>query len=575
VVETRSTWIAGAAAAVVMIALAVPAVRHLREQPPPPPPPVRLAFDAPAASRLGSGDESLDAAISPDGTEILFVATTDGVAGLWRRVLATGQTDRLTGTEGAQFPAWKQTRRTVSFFAGGRLRQLSLADGAIHDLAIVTTPGGASWMPDGSLLFAQGARTPIRRMLSGTVTDATKLAPGDRRHVFPAAAGDTGHFTYVAFRDDGRRTIRLVTADGERDLTDTAGHAQIAGGFLVYARDGVLLARSFDPETGTIGERSTPLAPSVGVSAAGHGMFAASPRLLVYAEGAPRPRDIDWLDLATMERTRVAEPADYWQVRISPDDRRAAVTVVDPLLRTLDVFVVAAAEAGDSQPVSRALAADSDPVWSPDGGTMLFRSMQGGRPMLFTRRVAARGTRDEPLPSARAGDTATDWRGDRILVHTEDTGATGADISMVGSDGGSRQAFASDPFNESDGRWSPDGEWIAYVSDESGEQDIYAARTGRAADRVRVSWAGGTKPRWSRDGLSIFFVRGTQIMRADRGAGSAPRFAAAVPVLDAPGLRDFDVAHRSNRLVLLVPAPASHESSASAILDWASAVAAQ
>ena len=567
-------WIGGAAAAAVFVGLAVPAVRHLREEPPPPSPPVHLAFDPPPGSEHGSGDESLDAAISPDETHIAFVATTDGLARLWRRALATGRTDLLPGTEGAQFPAWKPTGRALSFFAGGRLRQLSLADGAVSDLADVTTPAGASWMPDGSLLFAPGTRGPIRRMLAGAVSDATALGPGDRGHVFPVAAGGPGEFTYVAFRDDGRRTIRLVTADGERDLADTAGHAQIAGRVLVYARDGVLLAQPYDPETRTVSGRSTPLAPAVGVSATGHGMFAASSRLLLFSDGTPRPRDIAWLDPGTAELTRMAEPGDYWQVRLSPDDARAAVTMVDPLLRTLDIFVLPAGGAGDALPLSRALAADTDPVWAPEGGRVLFRSMQGGRPRLFTRPLDARGTPDEPVGGSDAGDTATDWRAGRLLVHTEG-GASGADILSIALQGGSREPVAADPFNETDGRWSPDGEWIAFVSDESGRPDIYAVRPGPSAERIRVSFAGGSRPRWSRDGRSIFFVRGTRIVRADRAPGATPRFSAAVPVFDAPGLRDFDVAHRSNRLAVLVAAPAGRPPAVSAVLDWASAAADQ
>ncbi len=566
----RLHWILSGAAIVVVAALAVPTVRHLREEPPPPPPPVHLAFDAPPGAELGSVDEALDAAVSPDEADVVFVATTQGVAQLWRRALATGRTSVLPGTDGARFPAWKQSGGVVSFFADARLRQISLADGTVRDLADAPAPAGAAWLPDGSLLFAPSSRTPIRRLLEGRLDDATVFRPGDRGHAFPAASGSGGEFTYVAFRDDGRRTVRLAGPQGEQDLTDTGGHAQRAGAFLVYARDGVLLGARIDAETRSTVGRSLVLSPSVGVSPEGHAMFAVSPRLLLVSGTAPRPREIAWFDAAHRPLGRIAEPGDYWQVRLSSDDRLAAITLVDPLLRTLDVFVAPASGSGDATPVTRALAADTDPVWSPDGGRMVFRSLQSGRPMLFTRRVGLRGAEDTALEGALAGDTATDWRGRRVLVHTASTGASRSDIVAVDSQDGSRSPVAADPFNETDARWSPDGRWIAYVSDESGQPDVYVVRDGPPSDRVRVSFAGGVKPRWSADGRSIFFARGSRIMRAERVPGDMPRFAAAAPALDAPGLRDFDAAHRSDRLVVLLAAPGSRAPASTAIVSWQS-----
>ena len=564
-------WVTAAVAAVV-VSLAVPAVRHLREQPPPPPPPLYLAFEPPAGSVAGGGDDALDAAISPDESTIVFVASTDGVARLWRRFLETGRTEVLPGTDGAQLPAWKGTGRVVSFFSGGKLRQVSLTDGVVSDLADVPVPGGATWTPDGSLLFASGAGGPIRRMTAGRVSDATSLSPGDRGHTFPAAANGLSGFTYVAFRDDGRRTVRLVTATGERELTDTTGHAQIAAGFLVYARGGILLAQRFGMERGAVIGRSTPLAPSVGVSTTGHGMFAVSPRLLLYADAPPRPVDVGWIEPGSGALTRIAEPGDFWQLRLSPEDRFAAVTATAPLLRTLDVFLFPTSGDLGPQALTRALAADSDPVWSPDGRRVIFRSLQTGQPALFARPIGSSEADEEPVPAAERGDTATDWRGTRLLVHTAAAGATRSDVWEIDTATRRRAALVTDGFSESDARWSPDGAWIAYVSDESGQPDIYAMRTDGTGGRLRVSLAGGSKPRWSRDGRSVFFLRGSRIMRADFGASAPPRFETAVPILEAAGIRDFDVAPRSGRLAVLMPAPSGRPPVTGAIVNWPSVV---
>ena len=126
-------------------------------------------------------------------------------------------------------------------------------------------------------------------------------------------------------------------------------------------------------------------------------------------------------------------------------------------------------------------------------------------------------------------------------------------------------------FNDTDGRWSPDGSWLAYVSDEPGRPDIYATRWPKG-DRVRVSLAGGTHPRWSRDGRSIYFLRGSTIMRTSIEDGSPARFSPAVALLDAPGVRDFDIAHRRDALLALVPVAASSTTPVSGVIDWRSMI---
>ena len=558
------------ALAALAAALAVPALRHLREQPPPAPPPASLAFAPPPGTELGSGDDGLDAAIAADQSQIVFVATTNGVAQLWRQQLASGTVDRLPGTEHAQLPAWKHTGNVVAFFADNRLKQIALDDGTVRDLAAAASPRGCAWLPDGSLLFAPDARGPIRRLAGGEVTAVTTLGPGDRAHVFPAYAGPD-RFTYVAVRDDGRRTVRLVTEEATRDLTDTSGHAQIAGGYAVHARDGVLVAQRFDDEAGELTGRSVALSPAVGVSPAGHGMFAASDRLLVFADARPRQRALTWYDLASQATSLASDSGDLWQVRLAADDRRAAVTVLDPLLRTLDVMIMSTSGATDSQPLTRASAADSDPVWSPDGAQVLYRSAQSGLPRLLTRRVGVVGAPDEPFAGAQPGELATDWLrargGSDVLLQTAG-GAAGTDLFVLDVARNSRTAIANGGFNETDGRWSADGSWVAYVSDESGEPDVYATEPGTGR-RVRVSFDGGTRPRWSRDGRAIFFLRGAQIMRAER-TEDGRRFSAAQPVVDVPDLRDFDAAHLSDRLLLLAAAPRSRLPVVSAVVAWTS-----
>jgi dipeptidyl aminopeptidase/acylaminoacyl peptidase len=546
-----------------VVGLSIPVVRHLREVPPPPPPALTFTLGVPLGAELGSGDEPLDATISPDGRRIVFVATRAGTTMLWRRDLESDRNEPLAGTEGAQLPAWSANGDAILFFANTRLRELTLADASVSDLADAASPAGASSLADGSILFSPLATGPIRRLQGKTLTDATKLRAGDRAHVFPFNTGRGSDFVYTAVGETGRRTVRLVHDGEEHELAVTAGHGQIVAGILLVVRDDVLLAQRVDEAGGVIQGRSTTLINGVGVTSAGRSLFAASPRIVLTSASAPRARELAWFDLNGTRTGTMGEAGDLWQVRLSPDDQYAAVTHVAPLLRTLDINVVPAAAGASSQPLTLALAADSDPVWSPDGRRIAFRSLQTGRPAIYARRAHDKDAEDVAVAEGDA--TPTDWRGVNVIVHALES-ASARDINSIDDVRHTKTTLVKSGFNDTDGRWSPDGTWLAYVSDESGRPDIYANR--RDGSRVRVSFAGGTKPRWSRDGHSIFFLRGSTIMRAT--TGSPASFSPAVPVLDAPGIRDFDIAHRRDALISIVPVNASSSAQVPAIVDWQS-----
>jgi len=557
------TWIISALVLAV-IGLAIPVVRHLREVPPPPSPTLTLTFGAPPGTELGSGDEPLDAAISPDERTVVFVATRAGTTSLWRRSLDSESAEAVPGTEGAQLPAWNRAGNTILFFAGGRLRELSLANGKLSDIAEAPSPSGAASLPDGSILFAPQSAGGIQRFDRGQITSATTLRAGDRAHVFPWATGTGNDFVYTAVADNGRRTVRLVHEGGERDLGVTSGHGQIAGDYLLVVRDDVLMAQRV-VRSENLG-RSIPLITGAGTTTTGRNLFVASPRIVLSAPSSTRARELAWFDLSGMQTTTLGEAADLWQVRLSPDDRFAAVTLVAPLLRTLDITVVPTATSAPSRPLTLALAADTNPVWSPDGRRVAFRSLQTGRPTLLMKRAHDSDAEEETVSEDA---TPSDWRGSEIVAYTGE-GSGGADIVAIDAMSHARSTVVKSGFNDMDGRWSPDGAWIAYVSDESGRRDIYANR--RNGSRMRVSFGGGTQPRWSRDGRSIFFLRDSTIMRAALTSDSPASFATAVRVLDAPGIRDFDVAHQRDALLAIVPAGSSSSVPVNVIVDWQSMI---
>jgi Tol biopolymer transport system component len=565
---------AACAFAVVAAVLAWRLVAIWRQPPPPPPPSVHLQFTPPPGTIFGAGDDPFDAALSPAGDEVVFVATAGGRAQLWRRPMAAAVATPIPGTEGAVTPAWVPGQRAVSFFRNRALEVVALDTGAVTTVATgLVEPAGAAWLEDGSVLVGH-LRGPIDRWLGGKATGATRLG-NEVGHRFPARVGPAT-WVYLAERADGSRVIRLSRNGNHRDLTPADGHAMYVDGWLLYPRGGALLAQPLDVDTPQLTRRAEAVLAVVGVSSTGRTQAVASPRLLIAGRGAGPRHRLRWFDGAGQPQEPLSEPGDYWQVRLSPDDTQAAVTMLEPLLRTLDVYVLRGGS-GSPVPVSLGLAAESDPVWSPDGLSLLFRSLRGGQANLYTRRVGVQGAPETLAVQTPATEIPSDWTTAGDLLFSAVSGERAdTDIFRRGTDGRPAPVLP-DGFNQSDARVSADGRLVAYVSDESGQPDVYVTAwppRGPAPARTRVSQAGGSRPRWA--GRSLYFQRGDgEILRADPlpatdGAYTVPR-----QVLAIPGLRDFDVAHRGARLLAVVPETSMRPAPVEAVVNWTSTLAGQ
>ena len=578
------------AAAALAAVLAVPAIRHWRERPPEPAPPpqsLRAAWVPPDGVEIGAGaDYSFGLALAPDGRRLVYPGIKAGVVTLWLHDLRNGDTRSLPGSEQAAAPFWSGDGSRVGFFAGGQLRMVDLADGAVSSLADAPSPRGAAWNAAGDIVFAGSANSGlIKRSADGSIAPFTTLdaAASETSHSWPAFLPDGRHIAFLVSANDRARggiwitslddpsarerlvaseSQPLVVAPGPQALTPSGPQPPT----LLYLTDQVLVAHTIDPDSRTLRGRATPVGLSVGRGSLGQTFASASTDVLMFGAPASSLRELRWVTREGTTIGNASEPIDAWDLRIAPDGTRIAITEVDPQLRTLDVFI-----RSRSQPVGTRLSSSTDVdesgVWSPDG----LRIAWVWRRRNLMIRGAGAVLPEQTIATFDAPIQVWDWSGDggSLLI-----GRTNADTHddlwiQPPREGEAAQPYATAAFNQRFGAFSPDGRFIAYASDESGKFDIYVDTVPTAGNRVRVTTAGGTEPRWNRDGSGLFFRRGSEIHAVKMSRHGSSLVVDGIDRLFDSGapVRSYDVSP-DGRFLLNLPAQMPTQSSITIVHHW-------
>ena len=574
-------WIVRGAVLALLVVLAVPAVRHWREQTPTAPQPLR-AFWVPADPlTVGAGTNfPFGGAIAPDGRQFAFPAAHAGAVRLWLQDLSTGQSRALPSTDGAVLPFWSPDGRRVGFFADGKMRAIDLSSGSVHDLADAPAPRGGTWNAAGEIAFAPGAGGGLMvRSTDGSVTSFTTIDEAQREtsHRWPAFLADGRHVAYlVRAAEASREGIWMAAIDqpaSTRRVVGADAQAIVAGTTLLFASDEALMAQPLDPATGSPVGRATLVGLPVGRGPLDQLFATATPEVLVYSAPGTTLRELRWVERDGVEVARLGEPVEAWDLRVAPDNARVAVTELDAQLRTLDVWIQ---EGG--QPVPRRLSpstsADEGAVWSPDGTRVAWVS--GGRRV--TIRGAGAVLPEQVVATFDPPVRTWDWSRDgRWLVVGRSKADTREDLWLVPSSGtGEARAYTTAAFNQRDGVVSPDGRFMAYASDESGHFDLYVDTFPTPHARTRVTTAGGTEPRWRRDGRELYFRRGSEVhvvtfgdvasgARVESGIG---RITSARLFDTGLDLRAYDVSADGRRFLLNLPGSSHAPRAASLVVNW-------
>ena len=489
----------------------------MRPGPPPPRPATRFAVAPPSTVQLGFSG----LALSPDGRSLVYIGISDGILQLYRREMDQLEAVPIRGTEGAGFPFLSPDGESVGFFADGALKKVSLAGGPAVTLCDVPGPRmGASWGPDDTIVFAYtGAPGLMKVSAAGGVAEPVTTVDADQ--------GEAGHrwldmlpdgkavlFTvWSTSLDDARIAVRSLETGEQRVLVDGTSPRYAPTGHIIFARDASLWAVPFDVDALEVTGPIAPVLEGVQLNGGGLALFTlAGDGSLAYVPGTVGgvlDGTLVWVSRDGREVEPIAdEPLEFPRyLRLSPDGRRLALIIGPSNEGDLWVY-----DLEGRPPTPLTLEGHNlYPVWMPDGTRVAFQSTRAGAENLFSMPADGSTLDPEPLLASPNPLAPASWSPDgRELIFLEQRPETGSDILALPIEGEPRVVVGTE-YNEGGAALSPDGQWLAYVSNVTGGPEIWVLPYPGPGAPLRISPNGGVEPVWARDGRELFYLEGNTI----------------------------------------------------------------
>jgi serine/threonine-protein kinase len=570
----RQRLILSACALLLIAAITGIVVWNLKPMPAPVALPVtRMVINLPPGQQLAGLDVGPAVALSPDGTHLAYVARQGGTQQLYLRAMDSLEAKPIHGTEGGTIPFFSPDGQWLGFFTGNKLMKVSVSGGAAVTLGDASFPHGASWGSQGMIAFAPTTVSALLQVsdAGGTPQPLTRLVKEDVAHRWPEflpsgkavlfAAGPTA----INF-SNARLAVQPVGTGEPRDLVQEGMSPRYApSGHLVYAQGGSLMAVPFDPQRLVVTGTAVPMIEGVlqsPVSGAAQYTFSATGSLIYVLGSFQSARSrLVWVSRNGAEQPLAAPPHTYQFPRLSPDGRRVALGITESESQTWlydlsrDTLTRFTFE-GNYNPVS---------AWTPDGKRIAFESNKDGPPNIFWQLADGSGGL-ERLTTSEYVNAPFSWSPDgQLLAFIELNPTTGFDIwvlRMSDPSPGSGQVRKAEPFlrtrfNETSPRFSPDGRWLAYVSDESGRNEVYVQPYPGPGGKWQISTEGGKEPVWNPNGRELFYRNGDKMMTVD--IATQPGFAAGKPRVLFEGPYDpppvpvanYDVSPDGQRFLML------------------------
>jgi Tol biopolymer transport system component len=455
--------------------------------------------------------DSTSIALSPDGLKLAYVASVPGgAARLHVRSLVDGSVKSYERTDFPSDPFWSPEGQSVGFFADGKLMRIDLATGLTQVLASAPLGAGGSWNRDDIILYAPTIISGLYKVAAsgGAPAEVTNRSKQQTGHWTPRFLPDGQRFIYYVNGDFSVRGTYLGSLDGSappKRLIDAADATLIGSDFVVFQRQGTLFAQRLLADRGELAGMPVAVAGGVAFDIGNESAaVAASPnRSIAYRNGGGGgQRALVWFDRAGRELETLASPDPaFHNPQLSPDGRFVAV---NRLNEAADVWLVDAH--GARRRFTFDPGTDQIPVWADDH-RIIFSSNRAGTYDLYEKPADRPGAEQLLLASSENKfpmDVSSDGR---YLLYRNTGPNTNWDLWALPLVGEKKPFLAiNSPFQEMIGEFSPDGHWLAYQTNESGQFEVFVQSFPEATTRTMISANGGSQPRWRGDGKELFFV---------------------------------------------------------------------
>jgi Tol biopolymer transport system component/predicted Ser/Thr protein kinase len=496
-------------------------------KPMPPKPVTRTVITLPPGDRLVGPDQPA-LALSPDGKQLAYAAIRGVTSQIYLRSMDSQEARLIPGTEDASEPFFSPDGQWIGFFAGAKLKKVSVNGGAAVTLGDAEGAFGGSWGSQGTIVFAPRTGSPLLQVsdAGGIQQPVSRLEKGESLHIWPQflPGGKSVLFTAGSSSVDSQVAIQSIATGERRNLISGMQPSYASSGHLIYAQGGTLMAASFDPRRMEIKGTPVPVVEGVAyaVSLASSQYSISDNGTLVYVSGGAQAnqRRMMWVSRNGAEQPLPAPPQAYEIVRVSPDGRRVAVELdeqfwlYDLTRDTLSRFTFEGSR-------------NQNPVWTPDGKRIAFFSTKEGPENLFWQMADGSGGL-ERLNTSQSVQIPRSWSPDgQLLAFDEINPKTQYDIWVLRMSDRKAQPFLQTPFSEGGATFSPDGHWLAYVSNESGRPEVYVQPYPGPGGKWQISTESGTEPAWNRNGKELFYRTGNKLMAVD--VATQPSFSAGKP----------------------------------------------
>ena len=528
-----------------------------------------------------SGDNAGPAVLSPDGRYVVFSANGPSGTHLYLRALDSISSQALPGTEGGTFPFWSPDSRSIAFFTPEKLKRIEVGGNAPVTICDANLGRGGSWNQDGMIVAAISYNAGLSRVSAngGTPTVITTVDNITySSHRWPWFLPDGKHFLYIAINHNSPASpdtgVFIASLDGKENrlLFHTLSNAIYVSGHLLYQRENSLVAQSFDSSSEKLTGEPETLSENVQYDAGlwRANLSATSNGMLVYASGAASGIEtLTWFDRTGKILGTAGERGGFYGLDLSPDEKKLAVTDANTSSATVWIHDLASKL---RTRLTFSGGAHISPIWSPDGREVVFTSEQQSAIAIKPIGGSApeRTLLSSPTPIYQG---ISDWSRDGHYLMIERGPGVHEQLWVVPLSGDRKPfPYTGSSLQERGGVFSPDGRWVAYMTNETGRPEIYVAPFPWTGAKWQISNGGGADARWRADGKELYYFDFAGIAAAQvDGTGSEFKVGGSKPLFRLPlrGLsREYSPTHDGQRFIAIAASEGTSQS-LTLVQNWA------